>query len=625
MCGICGMASIRGGDAPDRDVLARMNEAITHRGPDSDGFFCQGPVALAMRRLSIIDLEGGDQPIANEDGSVTVIQNGEIYNYRELAAELRRSGHEFATRSDTEVIAHLYEEHGLGFAERLRGMFAIAIWDQRRQRLVVARDRYGIKPLFYREKGGQLSFASELKSLRRQPDFSREVDLGALEAYLAMNFVPTPLTIYRDARKLPPGHLLILENGDYRIEPYAQPRPVAADQVRRESEEELAEELRSRLRDSVAAHLVADVPVGVLLSGGIDSGTLTALASEQATEPVKTFTIGFKEQGWSEADLARTVAKTFGADHHELIVEPQAVDLLPRIVDVFDEPFADNSALPTYLVSELAAEHVKVVLSGEGGDELFGGYYSYVGDVWAPRLGRPATAVRSIVERLPSSSSSRRIDDRLKRFVRGAHLPQPERHVSWSQVFAPEMRESLLVQREGEGFDPLAAHRARWDASAGAEELSRAQDVDFGVYLVDNILAKIDRASMAHSLESRVPFLDPVIADFALALPANQKVRRLAKKRLFRDAVAPLLPKEIISGRKRGFALPVAAWFRGDLLPFARETLSPERMQAQGLLDPGVVSGVIDTHVSGSEDLSRNIWGLICLSLWFDRHGPGSA
>ena len=624
MCGICGMVSVNGRKAPDRDVLARMNEAITHRGPDSDGYFCEGPVAMAMRRLSIIDLEGGDQPIAGEDGSVTVIQNGEIYNYRELADDLRRLGHTFATRSDTEVLAHLYEEHGLGFAERLRGMFAVAIWDRPRQRLVVARDRYGIKPLFYREKGGQLSFASELKSLRQQPDFSREVDLGALESYLAMNFVPTPLTIYRDARKLPPGHLLIVEDGGYRIEPYAQPRPVAAGEVRQESEEELAEELRSRLRDSVSAHLVADVPVGVLLSGGIDSGTLTALASEQATEPVKTFTIGFQEQDWSEAELARKVASAFGTEHHELVVEPQAVDLLPQIVDVFDEPFADNSALPTYLVSELAAAHVKVVLSGEGGDELFGGYYSYVGDVWAPRLGRPAHAARAMVERLPSNSSSRRLDDRLKRFVRGANLPQPERHVSWSQVFSPAMREALLVQRR-EGFDPLFAHRARWEASEGAEELSRAQDVDFGVYLVDNILAKIDRASMAHSLESRVPFLDPVISDFALALPASHKVRRMTKKRLFRDAVAPLLPKEIISGRKRGFALPVAAWFRGDLLPFALETLSPERMLAQGLLDPDAVTGVIDTHVSGREDLSRNIWGLICLSLWFDRHGPGSA
>jgi asparagine synthase (glutamine-hydrolysing) len=602
------------------EVLRRMNATLTHRGPDSSGELVDGPLAMAMRRLSIIDLAGGDQPLASEDGAVQVIQNGEIYNYRELGEELRRRGHELRTRSDTEVIAHLYEEHGLGFAERLRGMFAVAVWDLRRRRLVLARDRYGIKPLYYRERDGMLSFASELKALLRQPGFSREIDLGALEAYLAMNFVPAPLTIFREARKLPAGHLLVSEGGATRVESYARSRPAPVAELRAEGTGELAEELRARLRDSVRAHLVADVPVGVLLSGGVDSGTLTALASEQSAEPVKTFTVGFADADWSEAEPASRVARQFGTDHHELIVEPDAVELLPRIVEVFDEPFADNSALPTYLVSQLAAEHVKVVLSGEGGDELFGGYYSYLGDLWAPRLGPAATALRSLVERLPSGSSSSRLDDRLKRFVRGAHLPQPERHVSWSQVFAPEARERLLVEHEAGDFDPLEAHRLRWQGSKGAEELSRAQDLDFGVYLVDDILVKIDRASMACSLESRVPFLDPAVVDFAFALPAKQKLRLLSKKRLLRKAVAPLLPKEIVAARKRGFALPVAAWFRGGLLPFVRDTLSPARIAAQGLLDPAAVTAAIDLHVSGKEDLSRNIWGLICLSLWYERY-----
>jgi len=620
VCGICGMLNIDGASTPDVEVLRRMNASLTHRGPDSSGELVDGPLAMAMRRLSIIDIAGGDQPLAGEDGAVQVIQNGEIYNYRELGEELRRRGHEFRTRSDTEVIAHLYEEHGLGFAERLRGMFAVAVWDARRRRLVLARDRYGIKPLYYRERDGTLSFASELKALLCQPGFSREIDLGALEAYLAMNFVPTPLTIFREARKLPPGHLLVSEEGATRVEEYSRPGPAPAAEVRAEGTRELAEELRARLRDSVRAHLVADVPVGVLLSGGVDSGTLAALASEESAEPVKTFTIGFADADWSEAEPASQVARQFGTDHHELIVEPDAVELLPRIVEVFDEPFADNSALPTYLVSQLASEHVKVVLSGEGGDELFGGYYSYLGDLWAPRLGPAATALRSLVERLPSGSSSTRLDDRLKRFVRGAHLPQPERHVSWSQVFAPEARERLLVEREADGFDPLAAHRLRWQRSEGAEELSRAQDLDFGVYMVDDILAKIDRTSMACSLESRVPLLDPVIVDFAFSLPASQKLRLLSKKRLLRKAVAPLLPKEIVGGRKRGFLLPVAAWFRGELLPFAREVLSPERIRAQGLLDPAAVTAAVDLHVSGREDLSRNIWGLICLSLWHERY-----
>lgn len=619
MCGICGILRLDGGGRPDERVVETMNATLIHRGPDSAGAYAEGPLAMAMRRLSIIDLKGGDQPLSSEDGGVQVIQNGEIYNYRELAEKLRSSGHQIRTSSDTEVIAHLYEEHGLGFAEHLRGMFAIAVWDRSRERLVLARDRYGIKPLYYSERAGALSFASELKALVAQPGFPREIDLGAVEAYLAMNFVPTPLSIYRAARKLPPGSLLISEGGSTRIETFAQPRPVQADEVRTESMEDLAEELRDRLRRSVRAHLVADVPVGVLLSGGIDSGALTALASEEASEPINTFTIGFRDRNFSEGELARAVATRYGTKHHELVVEPDAIDLLPKIVDTFDEPFADNSALPTYLVSQLAAEHVKVVMSGEGGDELFGGYYSYLGDVWAPRVGPLATLMRSAVERIPSGGAGRRLDDRLKRFARGSHLPQPERHASWSQVFSPEVRDELLQKRDP-GFDPLAAHRARWAASEGAEELSRAQDVDFGVYLVDNILVKIDRASMACSLESRVPFLDPEVADFAMALPSRMKVRGTQKKRLLREAVAPLLPREINRGRKRGFALPVAAWFRGELLPFAREQLSGERIREQGFLDPDVVTSTIDQHVSGKEDLSRNIWGLICLSMWLEKH-----
>ncbi len=620
MCGICGILDVRGAGAPDPAVVAAMNETLFHRGPDSSGYFTDGPLAMAMRRLSIIDLAGGDQPLANESGSVQVIQNGEIYNYRELAGELRAKGHEIRTGSDTEVIAHLYEEHGTAFAERLRGMFAIAVWDRERKRLVIARDRYGIKPLYYSERDGRISFASELKALLAEPGFPREIDLGAVEAYLAMNFVPTPLTIFRAARKLPPGHLLIAENGATRLEPYAQPRPVGADELLSGSPDELGEELMARLRSSVRAHLVADVPVGVLLSGGVDSGVLTAMASSESSDAVNTFTIAFSDRDFSEGEMARAVSKRYGTEHHELVVEPDAIDLLPQIVEMFDEPFADNSALPTYLVSKLAAEHVKVVLSGEGGDELFGGYYSYVGDLWAPRIGKAATGMRSVIERLPSSGAGRRLDDRLKRFARGSHLEQPARHAAWSQVFSAEARDELLTRRD-EGFDPLAAHRERWARSAGAEELSRAQDLDLGVYLVDNILVKIDRASMACSLESRVPFLDPEVTDFALALPARMKVRGFSKKWLFRRAAAPLLPDEINKGRKRGFALPVASWFRGELLPFAREVLSPERMTQQGLLDPGVVSATIDCHVSGREDLSRNIWGLICLSLWLDRNG----
>jgi asparagine synthase (glutamine-hydrolysing) len=618
MCGICGLVSLDGATAPDPAALAAMNESLVHRGPDSVGNLIEGPCGLAMRRLSIIDLAGGDQPIANEDGRIQVIQNGEIYNYRELMEGLRRRGHSFSTHCDTEVLVHLYEERGPAFVEDLRGMFAIAIWDARHNRLLLARDRFGIKPLYYRVAGGQLSFASELKALLRQPGFSREIDPSALEAFLAFNSVPAPLTIFTEARKLPPGHTLVAEEGEVEIHRFARPTPVPADQVRTEREEALAEELRGRLRDSVKAHLVSDVPVGVLLSGGVDSATLTAFAAAESGYRVSTFSIGFEEQSFDELELARLVAKRYGTDHHELVLRPDAIDLLPRLVEAFDEPLGDSSALPTYLVSQLASDTVKVVLSGEGGDELFGGYYTYVADRLAPRIGRAAPLLRPLVELLPSSSEKVSFDYKAKRFVRGAHLPPVERHHAWKEIFSDDAQDELLSSPRTS--DPLDVYRARYAETEGAEELARLQDLDLGIYMVDDLLVKTDRASMAHSLEARVPFLDPVVAELALALETKQKVRGFSKKRLLRRAAAPLLPKEIIRGRKQGFSIPVAAWLRGDLAPFARDVLSPQTIERQGYLDSGAVTRVLDAHISGKRDLSRQIWGLLNFTLWFDRY-----
>lgn len=620
MCGICGMVRFSGSGRPDPGLLQRMSDALAHRGPDGVGVFVDGPIAMANTRLAVIDIQGGDQPLESEDGQVQVIQNGEIYNHEQLAGDLRRLGHTLKTHSDTEVIAHLYEEYGSDFARHLRGMFAAVVWDRKRQRLLIARDRFGIKPVYYREKNGVLSFASELKSLILQPDFSREIDTRALEAYLATNFVPTPMTIFRDAKKLEAGHVLICDGGVVTSRRFADPRPAQTDQLLCAGTGDLREELLRRLRGSVKAHLVSDVPVGVMLSGGIDSGALVALAAESSRDPIKTFTIGFKESGFSEVEPARAVARRYGTDHHELVVEPGAVDLLPTIIETFDEPFADNAALPTYLVSQMASEEVKVVLSGEGADELFGGYYSYTGDLWAPRVGRAATLLRPLIDRLPSGTSSLRLDDRLKRFARGSHLPQPDRHVAWSQIFAPDLRREIVAERADDGFDPLDIYRERWSGSAGAESVSRAQDLDLGIYMVDDILVKIDRASMAHGLESRVPYLDTEVSDFALALPTREKVTRLTKKKLFRETVAPLLPDAVASAPKRGFVLPVAGWFRGPLVPLMDEVLSPQKVRAQGLLDPEVVTSVIRSHRSGREDMSRNIWGLVCLSLWHDRY-----
>jgi asparagine synthase (glutamine-hydrolysing) len=611
VCGICGIATASG--VADVDALRGMSDLLVHRGPDSAGEHVDGSIALAARRLSIIDLQHGDQPIANEDGSCVVVQNGEIYNYPELRRELERAGHELRTRCDTEALVHLYEEHGPGFAERLRGMFAAAIWDAPRRRLVLARDPYGIKPLYYRHVGGELRFASELRALPRG-----EVDLDALEAFLAFNSIPAPYSIFRDVRKLPAGHVLVWENGAISLERYARPGPAAEDELREGDEAELVEELRARMRDSVRAHLLSDVPVGVLLSGGVDSAALAALAAQETPEPVHTFTIGFAERSFDERADARRVAERYGTEHHELLVRPEPELLLRSLAEAFDEPFADSSALPTYLVSQLAAEHVKVALSGEGGDELFGGYYTYAADLWADHLAPLARAARPLVEALPASTRKASLDYKAKRFVRAAHLPPLERHHGWKEIFSADARAELRGRRAA--FDPVDVYRTRYAETAAAPQLARLQDVDFGVYLVDDLLVKTDRASMAHSLEARVPFLDPLVTNLAFALPTRLKVRGLAKKVLLRKAMEPLLPAEVVHGRKRGFSIPAAAWLRGELEPFARETLSPENLQRQGFFQAQPVARLLDEHVTGRQDWSRQLWGLLAFTLWYERH-----
>jgi asparagine synthase (glutamine-hydrolysing) len=628
MCGICGIVSLNGAEV-ERAVLESMNETLVHRGPDSGGSFLDGVVGLAARRLAIIDLAGGDQPIANEDGSITVVQNGEIYNYRELRAELEhRGGHRFSTRSDTEVLVHLYEEHGPEFVGKLRGMFAIALWDGRERRLVLARDRFGIKPLYYRLQRDSLSFASELKALLRQPGFSRDIDLDALDAYLTFSFVPAPLTIFREVRKLPAGVVLVWEESrcsQVRIEQYAKPGPFPADQLRQEDEETLAEELRARLRDSVRAHLIADVPVGVLLSGGLDSCALTALAALESSEPVRTFTIGFEERHFDERRPARLIAERYGTDHHELVLRPDVAELLPVLAEIFDEPFADHSAIPTYFVSKLAREHVKVALSGEGGDEFFGGYNYYVGHLLAHPFGRVAATLRPLIERLPTSDAkASTLDWQAKRFARGAHLPALERHGMWKSVFSLEERAAIVEPERRGTHDPLELLRPRYAESSGAEELARVMDLDLRVFLVDDMLVKTDRASMAHSLEARVPILDQVVAELALALPSGLKVRGLAKKRLLKRAVEPLVPAAILKGEKRGFAMPMAAWLRGELEPLSREVLSPQNLGRQGFFRPRAVVRLIDDHVAVRADNHRKIWALLMFTLWFDRYAAGA-
>ena len=618
MCGICGLAG-RDGSGVDPARLRAMNEELRHRGPDDAGELFDGPVGLAMRRLSIIGLGNGHQPIANEDKTIHIVLNGEIYNHEQLRAELRGRWHSFATDSDVEVVVHLYEDEGVDCLERLRGMFALALWDSRSRRLVLARDAFGIKPLYWSERPEGIAFASELKALMRDPAFSRELDPAALEAYLAFNSIPAPLSIFRGTRKLQPGHLLVWEDGRADVRRWARPRPVPAGAERTESADELADELRERLRDSVRAHLVSDVPVGVLLSGGVDSSALTALAAQETSGRLSTFSIGFEEKSFDELDRARLVARRYGTDHHEEVLRPDAVDLLPRLAHAFDEPMADSSSLATWLVCELASRHVKVVLSGEGADELFGGYFTYVADRLASYVGRPAALAAPLARRLPSSSKRVSLDYKLKRFTAAAALPPLERHHSFKEIFGPDMRAALLDGSRPQG-DPVDVLRARYAETVGVEPIARLQDVDVGIYLPDDLLVKTDRTSMAHSLEARVPFLDREVYELASALPLGLRIRAGAKKRLLRKAIEPLVPRSIVHGPKRGFSIPAAAWLRGELRPMAEDLLAPDVIRRQGIFAPAAVTDVLERHTSGREDLSRQLWGLLTFAVWHETH-----
>ena len=627
MCGICGVLRLDGA-APDRDLCARMNERLRHRGPDGDVVHVEGPAALAMRRLAIIDVEHSRQPLRDESGSLLLIGNGEIYNYRELRRRLQDDGHRLRTEGDLEPILHLYEERGDDCLHELRGMFAIALWDAPRRRLLLARDRYGIKPLYWRRDGATLAFASELKSLLADPGWSRALDPEALSHYLSFNCIPAPRTIFRDVRKLEPGHLLVVEDGRVEVRRWFRrplPRPP------RRVDPRLAErELLLRLEDSVRAHLVSDVPVGVFLSGGVDSGGIAALAARAVAEPVRTFSIGFRERSFDELGDARRTAERYGTRHTELVVEPDALALLPRLAEAFDEPFADSSAVPTFLVSELAARDVKVVLSGEGGDEAFGGYEVYlaarlaplVEAVLPPRVRRGVVA--PVVERLPSSTSRVSFDLRAKRFLRALDRPPLERHHGFKAIFDEGAKEALLRPEYRAAIDPLAHLRRHYAEAAELGPLARLQHVDTMTYLSDDLLTKTDRASMAHSLEARVPFVDDRLLAFSAGLPDALHVRRLQKKWLLRRALRPLLPEEVTQGRKRGFSIPAAQWLRHDAAELVRDLLAPSVVARQGVFVPEAVERLVRRHQDGVADESRQLWGLLMFGLWHERVGAAA-
>ena len=618
MCGIAGQARA-GGAAVAEQTIAAMCAAQEHRGPDQRGLHVDEGIGLGIQRLRIIDLATGDQPVANEDGSVTVVLNGEIYNYAELRRELAGRGHRLATQSDTEVIAHLYEELGVECLQRLHGMFAFALWDSRRRRLLLARDRVGKKPLFYSLRDGALSFASELPALLQDPDVPREIDPQALDAYLAYGYVPAPLSVFRDVAKLPPAHRLVYEDGTTTIERYW--RLDYAAKRRFADERELHEEIRASLRAAVARRMVADVPVGAFLSGGIDSSAVVAAMAEQSPQPVKTFSIGFADERFDELPRARLVAERFDTEHHELVVEPDAVEMLPKLARHYGEPFGDHSALPCFYLSQLAREHVTVALNGDGGDESFAGYQRYSSNLLAARLEALPAGLREGLSAaagvLPASTDPRALSRRVQRFAGRLAGDRQRRYLDQVCVFGASERAALYTPQLAAQVAPGAeqALLGPWREASGHELLDQLLEVDATVYLPGDLLTKIDIATMAFSLEARSPLLDHELMELAASLPPSQKARGARRKIALRGALRGWLPDAVLDGPKRGFELPVDRWLRGELAPFAREVLLDRESVERGWLRRDGVESLLDRHLAG-EDHGRRLWALLTLELW---------
>lgn len=627
MCGICGMV----GDGPvDRAVLQRMAEVLRHRGPDDDGFFLSQPdagpgVGLGFRRLSIIDLQTGNQPIANESGSVQLVFNGEVYNYRELRRELESRGHRFATDADTEVIVHLYEDVGVACVERLNGMFAFALWDCDRRELVLAKDRFGKKPLYYAEVGRTLLFGSELKALLEHPACPRDLDFESLSRYLALEYVPTPRSIFGGVRKLPGGYVLRWRDGVSAIEQYWDLS--FGDDDGERSDDELVEEFRAHLREAVRRRLVSDVPLGAFLSGGIDSSSVVAMMAEALPAgKVKTFTIGFAERSFDESDHARRVASHFATEHYEDVFTPGAMlDLLPAAVDYLDEPFADPSVLPTYLLSRFTREHVTVALGGDGSDELLAGYPTFSAERVARLYRMPRRAHERLVvplaDRLPVSTQNFSVDFKIKRFVRGASLQPDLRHPVWLGAFTPAEQRALLVRTTG---DALADWRSAYAAAPTANTLERLIYAYSKTYLQDDILAKVDRASMACSLEVRAPFLDVDLVAFLGRVPPRLKLRRFGTKHLLKRAMTGVLPTGIADRPKKGFGIPVAEWFKRELREPLQDELSERRLTDQGIFEPAEVQRLLAEHLSGRREHRKHLWTLFVFQLWHRRWVEGA-
>jgi asparagine synthase (glutamine-hydrolysing) len=627
MCGITGIVDLSA--SIERAVLSHMTDTLRHRGPDDESYYVSDPrdggasVGFGFRRLAIIDLGGGRQPMSNEDGSLWIVCNGEIYNYQDLRRDLEAKGHQFRTHSDIETLLHLYEDLGPECVSRANGMFAVAIWDAKAQTLFLARDRLGKKPLYYRETPTQIIFGSEVKALLQHPTCPRELDPASLSKYLAYEYVPSPHCIFKGIHKLPAGHYLTWHQGQTQVRRYWDLSfPSSA---KPKSEAEAAEELLARLKEAVRLRLISDVPLGVFLSGGIDSSAVVAMMAElRPASQIKTFAIGFEEKSFDESNYARRVANFFGTEHHEQILQSLAlVDILPEVASFLDEPLGDASIIPTYLLSKFTRQHVTVALGGDGGDELFAGYPTFpahhVAQFYKVPTALHERILRPLVERLPVSYENFSLDFKLKRFLRGAAYRPEIRDQVWVGSFTPAEQRGLLNGHSGEideYQDVLAAEKnCRSD-----NWLDRLIYLYCKFYLQDGILVKVDRASMACALEARAPFLDYTFVEFANSLPASLKLRGLKTKYILKRALHGKLPPEILARGKKGFGIPVGKWFRSDLRDLVLDTFSETRLRQQGLFQPRAVNRLLDEHLRGRKDHRKQLWTLFVFQLWFEKY-----
>jgi len=619
MCGICGFYDYKTRDRADRHVLDDMLNVIRHRGPDDCGEYLDQDVALGMRRLSIIDLSGGKQPISNEDGTIVTVFNGEIYNFHALREQLSSRGHALRTASDTEVIVHLYEDFGEDCVQHLRGMFGFALWDARRRRLLVTRDRLGIKPLYFAVSGGRLIFGSEIKAILQHPAAQVHLNIEGLSKFLSLKYVPAPQTMFEGVYALPPGCSLSCDGNGIKIRRYwdvSFTNPGTGER----SEESYAEQLDALLRECVKLHLVSDVPFGAFLSGGLDSSTIVALMSQFLNEPVKTYSVGFQgdAEAFSELPYARMVAKKYETDHHEVFIRPHdLINLSEKVVWHLDQPVADEACLANYMVAELASRQVKMVLTGEGGDELFAGYARYAGERLSPLFQHLPRAAKSV-----ALAASGRLPGLRRQKVALYALCQPDevnRLVNWFPLFNSEAKQALLSEdvkqyvNGGDASAVFAEHLARTDATG---PLNRMLYVDTKLWLPDDLLARGDKMSMAASLEARVPLLDHQLVEFAASLPQHLKVKGLTRKYLLRKVGQTLLPPEIIRRKKKGFPMPVSLWFRKEARSFLRDVLSPSALQRRGLFNAAFVEKLLSEHENGFADHGSLLWGLLSIELW---------